>query len=87
MPASFLTFVAAVFYQDDESCAEAAQTMAEQSRREARKLMSLTYAVRKSILNAVADAIIDRKADILQANELDLTAAAENKTAAPLVMA
>lgn len=52
--------------------------MAHASRREARKLQALPHDVRRSILHAVADAIIQRKDEILDANKLDLEAAEKN---------
>jgi len=46
--------------------------MAAKARKESRKLQSLPSTVRKSILHAIADVLVDREADILQANQLDL---------------
>lgn len=71
--------------QDEESCSEIARDMATKARKEARKLLSLPFETRQDILNAVADALIERKAEILQANKLDLDEAENNKTALPLV--
>lgn len=59
--------------------------MAVNARKEARKLQSLPFAVRQSILNAVADAIIDREEEILQANSIDLELAVINGTSSQLV--
>jgi delta-1-pyrroline-5-carboxylate synthetase len=59
--------------------------MAISARREARKLQSLPFAVRQSVLNAVADALMDRKEEILQANRVDLELAAQNETSVQLV--
>ena len=59
--------------------------MAMKARKEARKLLSLPFEVRTSILNAVAASLIERKEEIVQANQLDLEAAEKNNTAAPLV--
>ena len=59
--------------------------MATKARKEARKLMTLPFAVRKNILHAIANALVERQSDIMEANELDLQAAAENKTDVQLV--
>jgi len=45
------------------------------ARTEARKLQALPHEVRQSILRAVADALLDRKDELLEANALDLAAA------------
>jgi len=45
------------------------------ARNEARKLLSLPYSTRRDMLNAVADALIKRSDEILQANRIDLEAA------------
>ena len=66
------------FHQDDTSCGDSAREMAQAARREARKLQTLPHDVRRSILNAVADAIINRKDELLEANRLDLEAAEKN---------
>ena len=71
--------------QDEESCSELARDMATKARKEARKLMSLPHAVRRNILHAVANSLIERQNEIMEANQIDLQAAAENKTALPLV--
>jgi len=71
--------------EDEDSCSELNRDMATKARKEARKLMSLPHPVRKNILHAVADALVERRNDILDANQLDLGAAAENNTPMPLV--
>jgi delta-1-pyrroline-5-carboxylate synthetase len=65
-------------YQDDTSCGEISRELAQAARHEARKLQSMPYDVRRNILNAVADAIVARKDEILQANAIDLEAAETN---------
>jgi len=70
---------------DDESVTEAAREMATAARKEARKLQSLPHDLRKSILHAVADALLNRQDELLEANQQDLDAADENSVAAPLV--
>ena len=47
--------------------------------------MTLPFAVRKNILHAVANALVERQSEIMEANQLDLQAAAENKTDVQLV--
>ena len=59
--------------------------MATAARKEARKLQALPFAVRQSILHAVADALVSRQDELVEANKLDLEAAGTNKVAAPLV--
>ena len=59
--------------------------MATKARKEARKLMSLPHAVRRNILHAVANSLVERQQEILEANQLDLDVCEENKTAMPLV--
>lgn len=71
--------------QDEESCSDGARDMALRARREARKLQALPAEVRRNILNAVADALLTRKDEIVQANQLDLANAAQDKVAGPLV--
>lgn len=71
--------------EDDESCSEVARDMATKARKEARKLMSLPFEVRRNILHAVANALIERQGEIIEANQIDLEAAAVNNTALPLV--
>ncbi|EEC44212.1 delta l-pyrroline-5-carboxylate synthetase [Phaeodactylum tricornutum CCAP 1055/1] len=68
-----------------ESCSDGARDMALRARREARKLQALPAEVRRNILNAVADALLTRKDEIVQANQLDLANAAQDKVAGPLV--
>jgi delta-1-pyrroline-5-carboxylate synthetase len=45
------------------------------ARTEARKLQALPYKSRQDILNAVADALVERKEELLVANAIDLEAA------------
>lgn len=45
------------------------------ARTEARKLQALSHEVRQDILRSIADALLDRKEDLLAANALDLEAA------------
>ena len=66
------------YFQDDTECGDSARELAQAARREARKLQALPYDVRRSILNAVADAIIQRQDEILEANKMDLDAAEKN---------
>ena len=51
----------------------------------ARKLQELSYEERQAILYAVADALVDSKDKLLEANMLDLKAAKEGLVALPLV--
>lgn len=76
-----------VVYQvdEEESCGEQARELAQNARREARKLMSLPHAARKSILNAVADALLERKEEIMEANKMDMVAAEKGKIDAQLM--
>ncbi|CAB9506023.1 Gamma-glutamyl phosphate reductase [Seminavis robusta] len=71
--------------EDEESCSELARDMAIKARKEARKLMTLPHATRQSILNAVADALVERQDEIMQANQMDLEAAQKNNTSLQLV--
>ena len=48
------------------------------ARTEARKLQDLPYKSRQDILNAVADALVERKEELLVANAIDLDAAEED---------
>ncbi|CAB9527522.1 Gamma-glutamyl phosphate reductase [Seminavis robusta] len=52
-----------------------ARDQASAARAEARKLQALPYEVRQSILSAVADALIERQKELLDANTLDVEAA------------
>ena len=58
--------------------------MASSARTEARKLQALPHEVRKSILYAVADALLVRKQELLEANIRDLNAAEGSKITGPL---
>jgi len=58
-----------------------AREMATKSRTEARKLQALPYTVRQSILRSVADALLSRKDEILEANAKDMDAAEKDGTA------
>jgi len=57
---------------DDET-----RRMAVAARTEARKLCSLPYSVRQDLLRAIADSLEHRREEILEANALDVQAAAE----------
>lgn len=71
---------------DDESMAAGmAREMAQQARKEARKLQCLPWECRQRILNHVAEALLARKEKLLEANQLDLEAAIQHAVAAPLV--
>jgi len=67
------------------SVSEEARQMAVAARNEARKLQSLPYKERQAILNAVADALLENKDELLKANEIDLQEAAKNNTSNVLV--
>lgn len=58
-----------------------AREKASASRAEARKLQALPYDVRQSILRSVADALIERQKELLEANALDVEAAEKDGTA------
>lgn len=58
---------------DDNGKTEA-RAQATAARNEARKLQSLPYEMRQNILNAVADALVERQSELLAANSLDLDA-------------
>lgn len=68
-----------------ESVSEDARRSATAARTEARKLQALPHDDRKAILNAVADALLDHKKELLEANAVDLAAAEKDGTALPLV--
>jgi len=74
-----------VAVEDEESCSEIARDMAAKARREARRLLMLPFEVRKCILNTIADALSERKEEIIEANKLDLQEAEKNKTDVQLV--
>jgi len=54
---------------------EEARRKALAARSEARKLLAMPYEVRQNILLAIADALLDRKEELLTANQIDLEAA------------
>lgn len=64
---------------------EAAREMATASRKEARKLQTMPSDVRNSILHAIANSLVDRQDELLEANKLDLANADKTSVAAPLV--
>jgi len=64
---------------------EDTRAMATASRVEARKLQGLPYEERQAILYAVADALVAKKEQLLEANALDLKAANEDNVALSLV--
>ena len=53
--------------------------MAHQARKQARKLQVMPFERRQAILHSVADALMDRQDELLEANALDLEAAARHK--------
>eukprot|EP00560_Eucampia_antarctica_P000373 CAMPEP_0197841290 /NCGR_PEP_ID=MMETSP1437-20131217/46091_1 /TAXON_ID=49252 ORGANISM="Eucampia antarctica, Strain CCMP1452" /NCGR_SAMPLE_ID=MMETSP1437 /ASSEMBLY_ACC=CAM_ASM_001096 /LENGTH=804 /DNA_ID=CAMNT_0043451017 /DNA_START=29 /DNA_END=2443 /DNA_ORIENTATION=- len=67
------------------SVSDEARAMATAARNEARKLQALPYTERQAILNAVAEALITNKENLLKANAIDLDAADKDGTALPLV--
>ena len=81
----FLTLFLYILQTDSESVAESARQMATAARKEARKLQMMPHEVRKAILNAVADALLERQDELVEANKLDLLDADKNSVAAPLV--
>jgi len=71
--------------EEDESCSDVARDMASKARKEARKLLTLPHSVRRNILHAIANSLIERQNEIMEANKIDLATAAQNKTSMPLV--
>mmetsp|Transcript_32472 Transcript_32472/g.65797 ORF Transcript_32472/g.65797 Transcript_32472/m.65797 type:complete len:514 (+) Transcript_32472:121-1662(+) len=67
------------------SVSDEARNSATAARDEARKLQALSYGERQVVLNSVADALIERKAELLEANAIDLAAAERNSVGLPLV--
>jgi len=59
---------------------EETRRMAVAARTEARKLQALPYTVRQNILRAVAEALLHRKKEILEANAKDMEAAEKDET-------
>jgi delta-1-pyrroline-5-carboxylate synthetase len=59
----------------DDDISDEAREKAVAARTEARKLQALPHEVRQNILRAMADALIDRKDELLAANAIDLEAA------------
>lgn len=68
-----------------KSVSDEARLMATAARNEARKLQALSYQDRKSILYAVADALLKNEKELLEANAKDLDAAGKDEVALPLV--
>jgi len=68
-----------------ESVSEEARNMATAARTEARKLQSLSYEERRKILYTVADTLLERKEELLEANKKDIDAAGRDDVALPLV--
>lgn len=62
-----------------------ARAMATAARTEARKMQALSYEDRKTVLYAVADALLKNEKELLEANAKDLAAANENSVDLPLV--
>mmetsp|Transcript_10125 Transcript_10125/g.13380 ORF Transcript_10125/g.13380 Transcript_10125/m.13380 type:complete len:796 (+) Transcript_10125:92-2479(+) len=71
---------------DDESCFEQARDMATVARFEARKLQGLSYEERSAIVEGVANALLERKEYLLEANKRDLIEASKTKVDEALVM-
>ena len=71
--------------RSSDSISNEAKTMATSARLQARKLQSLTYSDRQTILLAIADALQSNKEVLLEANQLDLEIAAKENTADVLV--
>mmetsp|Transcript_41652 Transcript_41652/g.81650 ORF Transcript_41652/g.81650 Transcript_41652/m.81650 type:complete len:511 (+) Transcript_41652:779-2311(+) len=69
----------------DDKITDVANKMAIAARTEARKLQNLSLDERRAILNAVADKLIFRQDEILQANRKDLAAAEKNNVDVQLV--
>mmetsp|Transcript_23645 Transcript_23645/g.30848 ORF Transcript_23645/g.30848 Transcript_23645/m.30848 type:complete len:508 (+) Transcript_23645:109-1632(+) len=61
--------------ESDANVSDEARIAATSARSEARKLQAMPYQVRQDILRAVAQALIDRKDELLAANAIDLEAA------------
>lgn len=59
----------------EANVSEEAREKAVAARTEARKLQALPHETRQNILRTVADALLDRKEELLEANALDLVAA------------
>ena len=64
-----------------DSVSSEARAQASAARSEARKLQALPYEVRQNILRAVADALIDRQTELMEANALDVEAAEKDGVA------
>jgi delta-1-pyrroline-5-carboxylate synthetase len=70
---------------DTMSVTNEAREKATAARMEARKLQALPYGVRQSILRTMADALLERKDEILAANARDVEAAGNDGTATVLL--
>lgn len=66
------------------SVSDEARVKAVAARSEARRLQAMPYTMRQTILRAVADALMDRKDELLAANKVDLDAA-EKDGGAPVL--
>jgi len=64
-----------------ESVSEEARNKAVAARAEARKLCAMPFEVRKNILNTIADALLDRKEELMAENAIDVEAAEKNGVA------
>ena len=67
--------------ESDPGVAEDARTKATAARSEARKLQAMPYATRRSILTAMADALLARKEELVAANKIDLEQAEKDGVA------
>jgi delta-1-pyrroline-5-carboxylate synthetase len=70
---------------EDTSCLSMASDMATLARAEARKLATLPFQVRQDALLAIADALVDRKEELLTANQKDLEDATKDNIDAQLL--
>lgn len=68
--------------QGPEDIYNEARAKAMAARTEARKLQALPYQVRQDVLRSMADALLNRQDELLQANALDLEAADQDGTVA-----
>jgi delta-1-pyrroline-5-carboxylate synthetase len=66
--------------KSSDSISNEARAKATAARAEARKLQALPYQVRQDVLRSMADALLQRQDELLQANALDLEAAEKDKS-------
>mmetsp|Transcript_27111 Transcript_27111/g.41601 ORF Transcript_27111/g.41601 Transcript_27111/m.41601 type:complete len:790 (+) Transcript_27111:65-2434(+) len=69
----------------NEGVSEDAERKATDARIQTRKLQSMPHDVRKSILNTIAEELLNHKEELLEANAIDLEAATKNGTDQQLV--